>query len=58
MRIRENPQEGVGRKTKRNSRSCGVLVFMFYGEIELLREKKDDNGKYHMRTVIIPLLAL
>lgn len=24
---------------KRNSRSCGVLVFMFNGEIELLREK-------------------
>lgn len=37
---------------RRNSHSCGVLVFMFYGEIELFREKKDDNGKYYMRTVI------
>lgn len=46
---------------KRNSRSCGVLVFMFYGEIDLLcgkRRQRDGNGKYHMRTIIVPLLAL
>ena len=50
--MRRSPQEGVGREMKRNSHSCGILVFMFDGQIKLLREKKDDNGKYHMRIVI------
>ena len=45
-------REGVGRKTKRNSRSCGVPVFMFYGEIELLREEKRRQRQYHIRTLI------
>ena len=29
----ENPQEGVGREMKRNSYSCGVVVFIFKRQI-------------------------
>ena len=45
MRIRENPQEGVGREIKRKPIILAVFLFScLIGKLERLREKKRRNG--------------